>query len=248
MIEFRDLALRIVRRNEAHLCNDGADVQTARAVERLERFHRTTPLTPVRDTAVDLAGFGSAPVYFAGGDEQYLLLSEVAEALGVPVWEACRWAREEWLRAVEEQRQADEERGDDRLGWECLRDYCDLHLDFVADDPEAAPDADGRRWASYGDWLISTDRVPAFILDSPWRAEFLRNCRGLFAHAATKSGLADLLDGVQTYRQPPWDGPAEPTGETLGDRFRRRAEVIDEADAIEQARRGPVLDDDQEEL
>jgi hypothetical protein len=248
VIEFGHLALRIVQRNEDNLFNDGPDVQIKRATEQMERFHRTTPLAPVHDTAVDLAGFGTAPVHFAAGDEQYLLLSEVAEALGVPVWQACRWAREEWLWAVEEQRDTDEKRGDGRLGWELLRDYCDLRLDFITDDPEAKPDADGRRWSSYGDWLISTDRIPSFILSSPWRAEFLRNTRGLFAHAAVKSGLADLLDGVQTYRQPPWDGPAEPTGETLGDRFRRRAEVIDEADAIEQARRGPVLDDDQEEL
>ncbi|MFC4054651.1 hypothetical protein ACFOY4_33595 [Actinomadura syzygii] len=245
MIEFGHLALRLVSANEDRLFNDGPDVQIARAVEQLERFHRTTPLAPVHETAIDLAGFGTAPVHFAAGDERYLLLSEVAEALGVPVWRACEWARREWLWAVEEQREADEERGDGRLGWDLLRDYCDLRLDFIADDPEAKPDADGRRWSSYGNWLISADRLPLFILSSPWREEFLRNTRGFMAHAAVRSGLVDLLDDVQTYRQPPWDGPAEPTGDTLGDRLRRRAESIDEGDAIEQARRGPALDDDQ---
>lgn len=241
---FELLAMTIVTREDDRLCNDGPDVQIKRAVEQLERFHRQTPLTPVHDTAIDLAGFGQATVHFASSDEQYLLLSEVAEALGVPVWTACDWARREQLHAVEDQREQDEQRGDGRLGWDCLRAYCDLHLDFVVDNPEARPDGGGRRWSSYGDWLISTDRIPLFILDSPWSEEFRKNTRGLFAHAFLKSGIADLLGDVPTYREVPWDGPMEPTDFTLGERYQRIAEEIPEDEAIRRARRGPALEED----
>lgn len=194
---FRRVAAEIVARNIDHLAEYSADEQVSRAVAALEKFHRTTPLTPVGPGHfVDLAGFGSAAVYFTGGDRRYVLLSEAAAALGMPAWDACKWARAELLNAIEGQREIDEERGDDRLGWDCLRDHCDLGVWFTVENPEAPPDAGGRRWSDFGDWLISDERLIALILDSPWGSEFMRNASPLFGHAARKAfgeGFGALL-------------------------------------------------------
>ena len=213
---FERFAAMVVQRYEAHLCNEGPEVQTRAVLGRLERFSRTTPLIPVTGKMVSLAGFGQAPVRFAGPEDEYLLLSEAAESLGMPLWDAHEWAIKESGWALLEQRELDEERGDGRLGYECVRDYVDLHLDLVMDNPEAKPDAGGRSWSSAGDWLVSTDRLMLLVLDSPWREEFFSNTRDLMRHAFKKS--FGSVPGLE---------PELPKGE-----------------AIERARRGPALDVD----
>jgi hypothetical protein len=224
----RSFVERIVAANDDRLFNYGPDEQIARALEELERFARTTPLVPVADTVVDLAGFGEAAVHFDGPDDRYMLLSEVAEQLGMPVWTACEWARLERLHAVDDQRDIDERRGDGRLGWECLRGVVDLRLDFIADDPEAKPDADGKRWSSYGDWLLSTDRLPAFMLVSPWGREFMDNTFDAFAHGMRKT-LGAKLDGLTAVDR---QGNPMPGVELF-------ASDLTEEEALRKARRGP---------
>jgi hypothetical protein len=196
MTSFHEFAKTIVARHEEHLCDYGPDEQIARAVEALEKFAVHTPLRPADPGhMIDLAGFGSAPVHFYGPQDKYLLISEVGAALGMPIWETTRWARQQHLYAVEDQREADEERGDGRLGYECMRDYLDLRLWAVAENPEAKPDAGGRRHSDYGDWLISHDRLMLLILDSPWSKEFQANMRDLMFHGA-KRFLGGLFDEV----------------------------------------------------
>lgn len=229
---FKTFATAIVARNDSNLCDYGPEEQIAKAVESLEKFAKTTPLKPAEPGhMVDLAGFGAAPVHFEGPEDRYLLISEVAEALGVPVWEACEWAHKEQLGATHDQREMDEERGDGRLGWEVLRGYCDLRFWFVvhhADDyPDCKPDAGGKKWDFYGDWLISHDRLLAFIADSPWSKEFMSNMSDLFAHGAKKffTGLADL----PAYR-------ADGSPATAADMFHSD---LTEEEARQKARRGP---------
>ena len=217
-----------VERNGQRLLNDGPEVQIARAVEELEKFAKTTPLRRVTDVCVDLAGFGEAPIHFDADGDRYLLLSEVADQLGVPIWKACDWADQEYLWAIRDQRHQDEERGDGLLGYDCMRDFIDLRLDFIQDNPEAKPDADGKRWSSYGDWLISDDRLPSFILVSPWGREFMDNTMDHFRHAMRKV-WGDKLDGLTAYRA---DGTPAPGVELF-------ASDLSEEEALKKARRGP---------
>ncbi|PRX90847.1 hypothetical protein [Allonocardiopsis opalescens] len=183
MIEFGQLATAIVTKHEPHLLDYGPEEQIARAVAALERFHAHTPLTPVAGTVVDLAGFGKAPVYFASGEDRYLLLSEVGEQLGMSLPAVCAWADGDHLEGLRAQREADERRGDGRLGYDCLRGLLNLDLWLCVDDPQASPDAGGRRWSFAGDWLISTDRIPALFTASPWREEFIANTTDVMRHA-----------------------------------------------------------------
>ena len=197
---FRDFAAAIVARNDADLCEYGPEEQIARAVSALERFARFTHLRPAESGhMIDLAGFGSAPVHFIGAKNKYLLISEVAEALGMPIWDACKWAEKQHLWSLQDQRENDEENG--ILGWECLDDYCDLKLWFIADNPEAEPDAGGRRHSDYGDWLISDDRLLMFIAESPWGKEFMANMSDLFAHGMKKFFTGGPLGDTPVYRQ-----------------------------------------------
>lgn len=233
---FEQLAATVVSRNTDNLINDGPDEQIERAVNYLTKFATTTPLAPISNTMIDLAGFGEAPVHFAQygvEPEQYLLLSEVAEALGVPPWKACDWARQEQLWAIESQRDVDERRGDGRLGYDCLRDYVDLGLDFIADNPEANPDADGRRWSSYGDWLIAHRRLPLFLLLSPWGEEFMNNIHDHMSIGMRKV-FGDQLADLTAY-----DAEGNPTSTRL---FHTD---LTEEEALRKATRGPVgpLDD-----
>ncbi|MFI6510047.1 hypothetical protein ACIBCT_20780 [Streptosporangium sp. NPDC050855] len=230
---FEKFAADIVARNDDHLLDYGPEEQIAKAVEALEKFSKTTPIAlALPGHMIDLAGFGAAPVHFEGTEDRYLLLSEVAEALGVPVWEACDWADKQQLHALQDQRGLDEERGDGRLGWECLRGYCDLNLSFVvhhADDyPGAEPDANGKKWDFYGDWLISHDRLLAFIADSPWSKEFMTNMSDLFAHGMKKFFGDDIKD-LPAYR-------ADGTPATAADMFHTD---LTEEEARQKARRGP---------
>lgn len=235
---FRVLALDVVTRNLDRLFNDGADEQTDQAVQVLQRFHAVTPLLPVHDVVIDLAGFGEAPVRFAHFDrtdtlaEQYLLLSDLAEAVGMPIWKACEWARLQYQYAVEDQRQLDEDRGDGRLGYDCMRDYIDLGFDFIADDPEAKPDANGRRWSQYGDWLISQGRLPWFLCCSPWGKEFIDNAKEHMAIGMRKV-FGETLKNAKTY-----DADGTPTGGNAYDDLFRTGDLSEE-EALRKARRGP---------
>lgn len=237
MFEFDQLAASIVTANEHHLLNDGPADQIGRIIKALTKFNGHTPLAPVAGVRVDLAGFGTAPVRFAGPeDTSYLLLSEVADALGWPIWEACKWARRQFLFDVEAQREQDEEDG--TLGWECLRDLTDLGLWCNVDNPEAKPDGGGRRCSDYGDWLISDGRLMLAILDSPWGKEFMANARQAFRHgfqhASGNSDLANL---------PTVDSDGRPTGITLADAMQPN---VSEEEAIQRARRGPGLPEEGE--
>jgi hypothetical protein len=188
----------IVHRHDHQLFNYGPEEQIAYGVEALTHFAKTTPLRPAYGKYIDLAGFGQADIVYESDHDEYLLLSDVAAQLGVPVWKACEWARQDHLWAVEDQRRLDEERGDGRLGYECLRSLVDLRVHFIEwDVPDAKPDAQGQRWEDFGEWLIARDRLPAFILASPWAKEFMDNTMAHMAHVARKvwgHGFGGLFD------------------------------------------------------
>lgn len=229
---FLPLVERIVAANDAYLLDHGPEEQIATAVKRLEYFALTTPLTPVTNTFIDLAGFGEADVYFASADEPYLLLSEVAEQIGMTAWGVCEWARRDHLHAIEDQRQVDEDRGDGMLGYGCLRSLVDMGLSFIRDDPEAKPDAGGKRWSFAGDWLIAHDRIPALMCASPWSREFLDNV-GPHMGMSLRKVWGDGLKGVPTYGA---DG--QPTGgNAFDDLF--SGDGLTEEEALRRARRGP---------
>lgn len=230
---FEKFAAEIVARNDDNLCDYGPEEQTARAVKALEKFAAHTGIMLATEGhMIDLAGFGSAPVHFENENNRYLLLSEVATALGMPVWEACKWASKEQLHAIRDQREHDEERGEGRLGWELLDDYCDLNLWLVTEIPGTTKD--GRPLHSdFSDWLISHDRLMLFILDSPWGKEFMANTGDLFAHGMKKA-FGDKLKDMPAVRI--HNGEATPaTGEDL---FHSD---LSEEEARRKARRGPNI-------
>jgi hypothetical protein len=145
------------------LLNEGSEVQEARIVSKLKRFTQGTPLTRAKDLEQDL-GRGVVDVHFCHGDTRYMLLSEIATAVDWPIQTAAKWAEMEHEFALRDQRDADEERGDGLLGWDHMRDYVDLGVEGVIDDPEAKPDADGKRWSHTGDWLISHHRLQYLLM------------------------------------------------------------------------------------
>ena len=235
-------AEKIAAKHDELLCNDGPEEQAARAVAALERVSKVTLFAPMgKGVAIDLAGFGEAPVVYVTEKEQYLLLSDVADALGWPLHKADAWARVQHGYAISDQRDHDEERGDGRLGWECLLDYIDLRLDLVEDDPEAKPDKGGRRWAHSGDWLISKGRIPLLLMSSPWGKEFMDNSLPAFGHFA-RQAWGDKLKGIPTVNL---DGT--PTGgNAYDDMF--HTDGLSEEEALRRARRGPALDEDEGQL
>jgi hypothetical protein len=244
---FRDFAAGMVARHDDNLCDDGPEEQTAKAVEALEKFHAHTPLTPAPPgLMIDLFGFGSTRVVFESADDRYMLVTELGAALGMPVWESTKWARKQHLWALEDQRQHDEERGDGRLGWECLRDYLDLRLWCVIENPDYKPDTKGSvRHHDYGEWLISVDRLMLFILDSPWSAEFQRNTSDIMRLGMQKFMAGGAMADVPVLRS---DGnPArhdDGTPMTAGDLWHT---PLTEAEAREKARRGPNIPIDEPE-
>lgn len=137
--------------------------------------------------------------------------------------------------AVQDQRRADEERGDGLLGYEYMRDYVDLNLWFIADDPEAKPDAGGRRWSAYGDWLIANDRLPLLLACSPWGKEYVDNVFDHFSIGMRKV-WGDKLADLTAYRA---DGTPAPG-------VRLFHTDLTEEEALRKARRGPAgaLDSD----
>ncbi|WP_062207929.1 hypothetical protein [Streptomyces sp. NBRC 109706] len=207
----------VVARQADHLLDEGPVQQTITVARRIARFAKNTPLTPTSGKVRDLAGFGEAPVHYRHDDTDYLLLSEIAEALGWPLPRAHTWADSDHAWAVREQRRTDEERGDGQLGHDLLRGLVDLGLALILDDPEARPDAGGRRWSLGGDWLVADHRLPALLLVSPWGAEFMDN---------TSDHFGIVLR--QTY------------GDAFGDLFHTD---LTEEEALRKARRGPALGD-----
>lgn len=234
---FEQFAIDLAERFDRHLVDEGPEEQAVRMVERLERFSKGIPLTPVHDRVIDLAGFGEVPAHFESAEDPYVLISEVAEQLGWPLHKAHEWAKREHGFAIRDQRDADEERGDGRLGWECMGGYVDLGLSLVLEDPEAKPDSNGRSWSFAGDWLISHDRLPLLLSCSPWGKEFMDNVMPHFNHVARKV-WGDQLKGVPTYGA---DG--QPTGgNAFEDLF--RTDGLSEEEALRRARRGLSLDFD----
>lgn len=230
-------AERIVAKHDDRLINDGPEEQTARAIAALERIGAVTTFGPTHAGGiVDLAGFGEAPIVYITKDEDYVLLSDVAEALGWPLYKAHEWAQQENAWAIQDQRDKDEERGDGRLGWECLTDYIDLRLDLFEPDPEH-PDRDAhgsRRIKSAGDWLVSKDRLPALLCSSPWGKEFLDNVGDHMGLTFQKVWGDKLKDS------PTLHADGTPTGKTAWDMF---SSDLTEEEALRKARRGPALDD-----
>lgn len=151
-------------RNGERLLNCGPEEQVPHVLSNLQRFAKGTPLTRVKDLEMDVFGRAVVPVHFTHGETQYVLLSEVAEAVGWPIQKAAEWATQEAEFAVRDQRDADEERGDGLLGYECMRDFIDLGVDSFIDDPEAKPDGGGERWSHTGDWLISHRRLEYLLM------------------------------------------------------------------------------------
>ncbi|TDC47654.1 hypothetical protein E1281_25985 [Actinomadura sp. KC345] len=247
-ISFQGTGLEIANRFEAaddiHLMDEGPREQAARITERLTALHDREPLYPVtlQKVTADLFGFGRAQVHFVtqdGDDDgrpdaQYFLLSELAEPLGIPLHKAHEWAQREDVDALRAQRERDEERG--FLGWDFMNDVIDLGVWLTVPDPEARPDADGKRWSTAGEWLVSDRRLLSLMTASPWSHEWFENSRPLFAHAMLASGLAAKLEDVPTYRTD--DGEAVPTGDTLGDHIREDAAQMSVQEAVRRAMRG----------
>lgn len=232
---FRKFAKQVVARHDDNLLDYGPDEQAERAVSAMERFNRIAELTPVIGTSIDLAGFGKVPVLYASTTDVYMLLSDISEQLGWFHPRACEWAEKRSTWATQDQRRIDEERGDGRLGWECMRDYVDLGLSLCVDDPEAKPDAGGRRWSFSGDWLIAKDRIPDLLSSSPWGKEYMDNSMDAFRHAA-REVFGDKL------KQSPVVGPdGQPTGGNAYDLFEPE---LPKDEALRRARRGPALDED----
>lgn len=161
------------KRPGTDLLDYGPEEQVATVTARLVQFNERVPLTPASSTIVKLGGFGAGRVRFTSTTDNYLLLSEVADAIGWPLQRAVKWADRDYDQALREQRMLDERRDDGLLGWECMRGLLDLHVSTVIDDPTAKPDAGGRCWSFGGDWLISHDRVPSLLLDTPMAEAFL---------------------------------------------------------------------------
>lgn len=234
---FEEFAAQLVQRNEEHLIDYGSEEQVARVVTHLERFSRQFPLRPVHGTSIDLAGFGQVPVRFETDEYPYVLLSEVAKELGWSLPSALRWAEKDHGFALYEQRDQDEQRGDGRLGWECLDGCVDLGLVTVLEDPEAKPDRYGGRWSSGGDWLISHDRMYALMLDCPWGREFRDNIMPALRRNAHQI-WGRLFQDVRV--QGP-DGLV--TGDDAVDTLFKRSDGLTDEEALRRARRGPSLEE-----
>ncbi|MBD3544490.1 hypothetical protein [Streptomyces sp. JV180] len=236
---FEEFAKLLVKRNDDRLFNDGPDEQAGRVTKALRRIDRVAPLIPLTDSEIDLAGFGTAPLIFTAtlGDRgvDYLLLSHVADELGWFMPRAHDWAELEAGYAVEDQRTEDEDRGDGRIGWDCMRDYIRLDIDLIVDDPEAKPDANGKQWSSYSDWLISRHRLPNLLASSPWSKEFMDNVMPAFSYSMREI-WGDKLKDIPTY-----SGNGVPTGSSLYDAL-CDTEGLTEEEALQRARRGPSLD------
>lgn len=231
---FLPFAQHVVGKHDGLLLDYGPAEQALHVLKALRRVDKVTSFAPVTELEVDLAGFGTAPIVFVTEQDDYLLLSDVAEALGWPLHKADRWARLEHGFAIRDQRDHDEERGDGRLGWECLLDYVDLGLSLVEDDPEANPDANGRRWSHSGDWLISKTRLPALLMSSPWSKEYMDNTLPAFGHAMREI-WGDKLKDIPAISA---------DGEEIGNAYDLLStDGLSKEEALRRARRGPGVDD-----
>lgn len=238
---FNKFAEHVVARHDNDLLDYGPDEQTEHVIKAMERLNNVSPLTPVIGTDIDLAGFGKVPALYVSTTDVYMLLSDISEQLGWFHPKAHAWAEQQHGYAVQDQRRKDEERGDGRLGWDLMRGYIDLGLYLCADDPEATPDAGGRRWSQSGDWLISKDRLPLLLSSSPWGKEFMDNTLPAFGHAMRKIH-GDKLKNIPTVNL---DG--SPTGgNAYDDLF--DTDGLTEEEALRRARRGPALDEDGDTL
>lgn len=230
-----------------HLIDYGPEEQQQRAVAALRRFERHTPLRPHVET-INAFGFAtvqtvlvSSPSNPSESTDTYLRLLPLAEAIGISPGQAEKWAEGEHGFALRDQRAMDEEMG--CLGWECLRSVVCLDLSLIFEDETAKPDANGKRWSSASEWLVSLDRLMALLLVSPWGAEFMKNSKALFSYAFKHSGMEAGADAVPTLekREGP-DGSPElvESGFTLADVLRRDRDGISEEEATRRAFLGPA--------
>jgi hypothetical protein len=212
-----------------NLMEYGEEEQVENIVQALTKFHRTTPVWPELEP-INLFGFGTTRTYFRRQEDgvSYFSVVETGKALGMTPWDACAWAEREYGYALKAQREADEERGS--LGYKHVRDYLNLNVWFIADDSLANPDAGGRRWSDYGDWLVSADRLMWFISCSPWQKEFVDNSMDLFA-MGMRSAFGEKLDDLTAYHA---DGTPAPDAQLF-------ATDLTEEEAIAKALRGPVI-------
>jgi hypothetical protein len=189
---FEVLIARLLEANDEILLNEGPEEQLAEALKRFDKFTAHTPLEPCFGS-INLFGFGQVSTRFRSNEDEYFFLSEAAESMGWSPTRAFAWADSEVDFVTREQRWADEERGDGLLGWDGMRDYFNLGLEFIHDDPEAKPDADDRRWGHGGEFLISTDRIMAMLSSSNWGKEFMDNSMDALGYAF-KATLGASLD------------------------------------------------------
>jgi hypothetical protein len=246
MSAFTGFAERVVSDFDDHLMDYGPDEQVARVVKALERFHAQFPLVPHVEP-INAFGFAQVETCFASDPSDprsvYLRLMPLATQLGIGPGKTQKWADQQYLWAIKDQRDDDEERGDGRLGWDCLRSYVDLNLCLSFDDPEESPDAGGNRWALASEWLISLDRLMALVMVSPWSREFMDNAMPMFSYAMKASGLEDGAHNVPTIeKRVGSDGSIEwvQTDRTLADAFAKDREGITEEEARRRAFLGPA--------
>lgn len=218
---FERIMTQILNVNDEFLTNYGPEEQLANALKRYDAFVAKTPLEPCLKRQ-HLFGFGEVAVRWESEEDSYFLLSEAAASLGWFLPKACAWADKEYDFAVSEQREMDEEKGEGLLGYELMRDYINLRIDYTLDDPEANPDAGGRRWSMASEWLISTDRILAMMSSCNWGKEFMDNSMDAMAHAFTKTLGANM----------------DPAAKALF------ASDLTEEEAFAKAVRGPALDPD----
>lgn len=235
---FRAFLEQVVAKHDNHLLNCGPPEQVETGLQRMDRLNRIAPLTPVTGTLIDLAGFGTAPLLYRTTDAEpfeYLLLSDIAEALGWFMPRAHDFVEKMAAFDLEDQRREDEERGDERLGWRQMRNYIGLGIELVIDDPTSKPDAGGRRMSDFSDWLVSRERIPALLTASPWSKEFMDNTMPALGYAM-REAWGDKLREILSYRT---DGT--PPGNAFDDLF--PANGLSREEAEERARRGPAIDE-----
>jgi hypothetical protein len=245
-LSIRAFARTVVTDLEEHLCDEGPDEQEQRVIKALEKFNAHTPIQPYVEP-INAFGFAHTLCVFASDPSKptgvYLRLLPLAEQLGITPGKAQSWAKDEYNQSLQAQRENDEERGDGRIGWECLRSVVDLGLFLVMDDEEANPDQSGRRWSFASEWLISLDRLMSLILISPWSKEFMANTRGLMSYAMQKSGLEERMRDVKAIvRRTDVDGEEtwEQSDRTLADAFAEDRDGLSEAEATRRAFSGPA--------
>lgn len=223
------------------ICNDSNEEFQSRidaAITALVDRAGYTENAPGQEPVLNLFGYGTVHEALSKpGDPTKGLFwgHEAAEALGWDPAEFDKWARSQWHFDLVQQRAQDEESG--TVGWDCIQHHpVNVSVwqgegtsdDHYVDGAMSGPIM--RYWVDL--WLIDTDRIMSMMLDSPWGEEWMKAVRPLMAWGMEESGLSAVLNAVRT-----------DTGAPLGDLFRDQRKGISKQEAIEQALRGPVVED-----